>query len=73
MNVKIIKSVKDDFHEGIGPSEVTHAFLSLDGMLFELGRFYEGPYQKENTSKRLSKLLEFENICKAYFKTVEEV
>lgn len=67
MKVKIVKSVKDDFHEHIGPSETTHAFLSLDGMLFELGRFYEGPHMNDNTSKRLAKVLEFERKCKELF------
>ena len=60
MNVKIVKSVKDDFSESSGPSTVTHAFLSLDGFLFELGRFYEGPHMNDGTSERLNKILELE-------------
>lgn len=67
MEVKIVKSVKDDFHEMIGPSQTTHAFLSIDGMLFELGRFYEGPHMNEDTGKRLAKVLEFEQACKDIF------
>ncbi len=67
MEIKIVKSVKDDFHENVGPSEVTHAFLSIDGMLFELGRFYEGPYQNDETSRRLAKVLEFERKCVELF------
>ena len=67
MEVKIVKAVKDDFHETIGPSETTHAFLSIDGMLFELGRFYEGPHMNADTSKRLAKVLEFERKCKDLF------
>lgn len=59
MDVKIVKSVKDDFCEQSGPSTVTHAFLSLDSMLFELGRFYEGPHMNENTGRRLKKINEF--------------
>ena len=68
MEVKIVKSVKDDFYEMIGPSTTTHAFLSIDGMLFELGRFYEGPYMIEGSSDRLSKVLEFEQKCKDVFR-----
>jgi hypothetical protein len=67
MEVKIVKSVKDDFHEMSGPSMTTHAFLSIDGMLFELGRFYEGPHMNEDTGKRLAKVLEFEQKCKDVF------
>lgn len=67
MEVKIVKSVKDDFHDLIGPSQTTHAFLSIDGMLFELGRFYEGPHMNEDTGKRLAKVLEFEQKCKDAF------
>lgn len=67
MEVKIIKSVKDDFHEMSGPSQVTHAFLSIDGILFELGRFYEGPHGNDGTGKRLEKVLEFEQKCKDAF------
>ena len=59
MEVKIVKSVKDDFCEHKGPSKVTHAFLSLDSMLFEIGKFYEGPNMNENTGKRLKKINEF--------------
>ncbi len=68
MEVKIVKSVKDDFDEMSGPSTTTHAFLSIDGMLFELGRFYEGPYMIEGSSDRLSKVLEFEQKCKDVFR-----
>ena len=60
MEIKIVKSVKDDFSESSGPSQVTHAFISIDGMLFELGRFYEGAYMNEDTGGRLAKVLEFE-------------
>ena len=67
MKVKIVKAVKDDFNEISGPSQTTHAFLSIDGMLFELGRFYEGPYMNEDTGKRLAKVLEFEQKCKDAF------
>ena len=67
MEVKIVKSVKDDFHEMSGPSKVTHAFLSIDGMLFELGRFYEGPHMNEDTGRRIAKVLEFEKKCKDVF------
>jgi len=63
MKVSIVKSVKDDFHEMSGPSQVTHAFLSIDGILFELGRFYEGPHMSEDTGRRLAKVREFEKIC----------
>ena len=49
------------------PSQTTHAFLSIDGMLFELGRFYEGPHMNEATGKRLAKVLDFEQACKAIF------
>lgn len=64
MEIKIVKSVKDDYCEGIGPSETTHAFLSLDGMLFEIGKFYAGPHQNDNTSRRLKKVLELEERLK---------
>lgn len=59
MKVEIVKSIKDDFCEQGGPSKVTHAFLSLDSMLFELGRFYEGPNMNADTGKRLEKINEF--------------
>ena len=62
MEIKIVKSVKDDFCESSGPSQTTHAFLSIDGMLFELGKFYEGPYMNDGTIKRLDKVLEFEKF-----------
>ena len=62
MEVKIVKSIKDDFSESSGPSTITHAFLSIDGMLFELGRYYEGPCMNEDTSIRLSKVIEFERF-----------
>lgn len=64
MKVKIVTAIKDDFAETVGPSQTTHAFLSLDGMLFEIGRFYEGPHMNEETGKRLAKVLEFERICR---------
>jgi len=67
MKVKIVKAVKDDFNEGSGPSQVTHAFLSLDGMLFELGRFYEGPHMNKGTGQRLAKIMEFDQECKKVF------
>lgn len=67
MEVKIVKSVKDDFNEMSGPSQVTHAFISIDGMMFELGRFYEGPHMNEDTGRRLAKVLEFEQECKKAF------
>lgn len=67
MKVTIVKSVKDDFHEMSGPSQTTHAFLSIDGMLFELGRFYEGPHMNKYTAARLEKVLEFEEKCSELF------
>lgn len=62
MRVSIVKAVKDDFVDGV-PCKTTHAFLSLDGMLFELGKFYEGPRANEDTAKRIAKVLEFERSC----------
>ena len=67
MQIEIVKSVKDDFTERVGPSTVTHVFLSLDGALFELGRFYQGPYMSESADRRLGKILEFEDECKRLF------
>ena len=67
MQVKLVKSIKDDFGEHVGPSTVTHVFLSLDGMLFELGRFYQGPYMSESSDERLGKILEFEKLCAELF------
>ena len=67
MKVKMVKAIRDDFDDNIGPSTVTHVFLSLDGMLFELGRFYKGPNMSEGTDKHLDKILEFENLCKEVF------
>jgi hypothetical protein len=67
MKIKVVKSIKDDFHEMAGPSQTTHAFLSIDGMLFELGKFYEGPHMNEDTGKRLAKILEFESKCSEIF------
>ena len=67
MKIAIVKSVKDDFEEMSGPSQTTHAFLSIDGMLFELGRFYEGPHMNEDTGRRLAKILEFEKKCAELF------
>jgi hypothetical protein len=67
VEIKVVKSVKDDFNEMSGPSTTTQVFLSLDGMLFELGRFYEGPHMSEGTSKRLAKVLEFQEKCKDAF------
>lgn len=68
MEIKIVKSVKDDFSEMCGPSQTTHAFLSIDGVLFELGRFYEGPHMNEETGNRLAKILAFEEKCNEYFR-----
>ena len=60
MKIKIVKSVKDDFDVYSGPTTTTHAFLSIDGVLFELGHFYEGPHMSAGAAKRLTKVLEFE-------------
>jgi len=66
MKVKIVKSVKEDFCESSGPNTATRIFLSLDGMLFELGRFYEGPHMMEGTVMRLAKLRQFEQKCEEF-------
>ena len=39
MKVSIVKSVKDDFHEMSGPSQVTHAFLSTGWRLAKVREF----------------------------------
>ena len=67
MKVAVLRSVRDDFNEMSGPSTVTQVSLSLDGMLFDLGRFYEGPHMDESTGDRLSKILEFEKKCDELF------
>lgn len=67
MEISIVTSVKDDFHEGVGPSTVTNVLLSIDGKLFDLGRFYEGPYMNDETSDRLKTLLEFRGRCNGLF------
>ncbi|MCP4101724.1 MAG: hypothetical protein GY750_09910 [Lentisphaerae bacterium] len=67
LEIKFIKAVKDDFTDHIGPSKTTSIFLSIDGTLFDLGKFYEGPYMSEGTDKRLGKLLAFEEICSRLF------
>ncbi len=67
MEVKLTVSIKDDFAEGVGPSKVYHCFLSLDGMLFEIGRFYEGPHMNAGTSERLERVLEFGKLCDVLF------
>jgi hypothetical protein len=59
MKSEILMSFKEDFHDGCGPSQTTTVSLSLDGMLFEVGRFYEGPGMAEYTGERLKKLREF--------------
>ena len=64
MNTELITSITDDFNEQSGPITVTHAFLSIDGMLFEIGRFYEGPHMNKDTGKRLKKVLEFGEFLK---------
>lgn len=67
MQISLVTSVKDDFHENIGPSTTTSAFLSIDGTLYDLGRFYEGPYMNDDTSKRLKVLLDFGERCNGLF------
>ena len=67
MKISLVTAVKDDFHEGVGPSTVTRAFLSIDGNLFELGNFYEGPYMNNDASRRLGILLEFGAKCDGLF------
>ena len=67
MKVELVVSVKDNFCENIGPSTITQAFLSIDGKLFDLGRFYEGPHMNKETSERLALLLEFGKQCKDLF------
>ncbi len=67
MRIKVVKSVKYDFSGMDGPGQVTHAFLSIDGMLFELGRFYESQYTNEDTLNRLRKVQEFEELCAKLF------
>ena len=63
MKVKVIKSVTDDFCNQAGPSTVTNVFISLGGVLFHLGKFYEGPHMNKGTAERLEKILEFERRC----------
>ena len=69
MKVEVVTAIKDDFAEGVGPSKVYHCFLSLDGMLFEIGRFYEGPGMSDGTSKRLEQVLKFGKLCKDIFQS----
>ena len=62
MKAEVLMSFKEDFHDCCGPSQTTTVSLSLDGMLFEVGRFYEGPGMEEHTGERLKKLREFKNF-----------
>lgn len=67
MKVEIVVSVRDDFCENIGPSTITHVFISINGKLFDLGRFYEGPHMNRETSERLALLLDFGKRCEDLF------
>ena len=59
-NISIVTSVEDDFDKFTGPTQNTLAFLSIDGKLFPLGNFYEGPGMSESTANRFGKVLELE-------------
>ena len=72
LDIKIVKAVKDDFSDNIGPSTTTTVFLSIDGNLFDLGRFYQGPYMSESADARLGKILKFEEICHRLFGSSNE-
>ena len=64
MKAELIMSIKDDFDEKSGPSTVTHVFLVIDGLYFEVGKFYEGQYGSDDTSRRLQKVIEFGEFLK---------
>jgi hypothetical protein len=59
MKAQIVKSVEDDFDRASGPWTVTNVMLELDGKLFNIGVFYEGPGMDIEAKERLTKVLEF--------------
>lgn len=59
MEVKLVTSIKDDFSDAIGPSQTKICFLSIDGKLFHIGTFYEGPHMDNSSIERLNLIIEF--------------